>query len=380
MVTELNPFVYDDPLPPNALVNRDEETRHLLALAEGGHNTRLSAPRRYGKTSVILRVLAEADRAGLNTVHVDFYRCVTRAEAARRIEEAYLARLAGPLRRTVSALTRSWQTRLKLGAGGVTLQAEHARELGNQRLADLLDLPKRIFAKSATRTVVAFDEFQDFLRIGEGLDGLLRSKIQLHRDEASYVFAGSEPGMLDELFNRKGRPLFDQARPIPLGPLAGDDLAEHIGTHFESSGRDPGVALDLLVDLARGHPQRAMLLAHHLWEHTSRGQAADEETWQSALQAVDRETRERFERTWFDLGSAPSQRRVLAALANSPGSLYSAASLLAFDLSKAAAQQAARALVYVGDVTRIDGRIIIVDPLFERWLQRTQQGLPETAG
>ena len=105
MVDELNPFVYDDPLPPDALIDRDEETRKLLSLAEGGHNTRLSAPRRYGKTSIILRLLAEADRAGLHTVHVDFYRCVTRGEAARRIEEAYLAALAGPLRRTVSALT-----------------------------------------------------------------------------------------------------------------------------------------------------------------------------------------------------------------------------------------------------------------------------------
>jgi hypothetical protein len=45
MVDELNPFIYDDPLPPDALVDRDEETRKLLSLAEGGHNTRLSAPR-----------------------------------------------------------------------------------------------------------------------------------------------------------------------------------------------------------------------------------------------------------------------------------------------------------------------------------------------
>ncbi|HZL07314.1 MAG TPA: AAA-like domain-containing protein, partial [Coriobacteriia bacterium] len=88
MVEELNPFIYDDPLAPDELIDRDEQTRLLLALAEGGHNTRLSAPRRYGKTSIILRLLAEADRAGLHTVHVDFYRCVTRAEAARRIEEA----------------------------------------------------------------------------------------------------------------------------------------------------------------------------------------------------------------------------------------------------------------------------------------------------
>ncbi|MFZ1924801.1 MAG: hypothetical protein WAU42_01525 [Solirubrobacteraceae bacterium] len=372
MVEELNPFVYDDPLAPEELVDRDEQTRRLLALAEGGHNTRLSAPRRYGKTSIILRLLAEADRAGLHTVHVDFYRCVTRAEAARRIEEAYLARLAGPLRRTVSALTRSWKTRLNVGAGGVGLQAERVRELDNQRLADLLDLPKRIFAKSGIRTVVAFDEFQDFLRIGEGLDGLLRSKIQMHREEASYVFAGSEPGMLDELFNGKGRPLFDQARPISIGPLADGDLAEYIGARFERGGRDPGVALDLLLDLARGHPQRAMLLAHHLWEHAARGQAADEETYQAALEAVDRETRERFERTWLDLGSAPAQRRVLAALANSHHSLYNKTTLIAFDLEKSTAQQAAQALVYGGDVIHVERRLTIVDPLFERWLQLTQ--------
>lgn len=47
------------------------------------------------------------------------------------------------------------------------------------------------------RTVVAFDEPQGFLRIDDGLDGLLRSKIQLHRDEAGYMFAGAEPEMLD---------------------------------------------------------------------------------------------------------------------------------------------------------------------------------------
>ena len=52
MTDELNPFVYDDPLPPDALIDRDEEARKLLSLAEGGHNTRLSAPRRYGKTSI----------------------------------------------------------------------------------------------------------------------------------------------------------------------------------------------------------------------------------------------------------------------------------------------------------------------------------------
>ncbi len=46
MASDLNPFVYDDPLPPDELVDREPETEQLLRLAEGGHNTRLQAPRR----------------------------------------------------------------------------------------------------------------------------------------------------------------------------------------------------------------------------------------------------------------------------------------------------------------------------------------------
>jgi hypothetical protein len=276
------------------------------------------------------------------------------------------------VRRTVAAITRSWHTRLKAGAGGIRVEAEYVRELDNQRLADLLDLPKRIFEKSGTRTVVAFDEFQDFLRIGSGLDGLLRSKIQLHRDEASYIFAGSEPGLLEELFSGRGRPLFDQARPIPLAPLNDDDLGEYIGARFEQGKRDAGVALDRLLELARGHPQRAMLLAHHLWEATVSGATADEETLAGALAAVDRETRDRFERTWLDLGRAPVQRRVLAALANSRDTLYSRHTLAAYDLAKGAAQNAVRALIYSGDVARTDRGPQLIDPLFERWLQQTR--------
>jgi len=49
-----------------------------------------------------------------------------------------------------------------------------------------------------------------------------------------------------------------------------------------------------------------------------------------------------------------------------------AMTLLAFELDKSAAQQATQALIYGGDVIRIEGRFVIVDPLLERWLQRTQ--------
>jgi hypothetical protein len=43
----LNPFVYARPLTPSEAIQRPDAVGHLLALAEGGHNATLSAPRRY---------------------------------------------------------------------------------------------------------------------------------------------------------------------------------------------------------------------------------------------------------------------------------------------------------------------------------------------
>jgi uncharacterized protein len=373
MAIELNPFVYDDPLPPDALVDRDLETEQLLRLAEGGHNTRLQAPRRYGKTTLLGRVRAEAEKLGMATVYVDFFRALTLAEVSRRIEEAYLSALAGPARRAVSAITRRWRGKAVVTPAGVGVEVEPVQRREQQRLADMLDLPKKVFQKSGGRTLVVFDEFQDLLRIDSEVDGLLRSKIQFHRDEASYVFAGSEPGMLNELFADRKRPLFEQARPIHLEPLRDEDLIEYIGHRFEQADRDAGEALDALLDLVRGHPQRAMLCAHHLWEQTPRGTTADLETLDNAVAAVDRETKEAFEKLWDDLADKPNQRKVLAALANSQESLYNRRTLEAYGLEKGSAENAVSALIDRGEVQRKDPGFLIVDPLLERWLQRTHR-------
>ena len=57
MITDTNPFVYSHPVAPDDLIDRDDETRRLLIAAVGGHFVRLYAPRKYGKTSLLRRVL-----------------------------------------------------------------------------------------------------------------------------------------------------------------------------------------------------------------------------------------------------------------------------------------------------------------------------------
>jgi hypothetical protein len=62
-----NPFRIAGELLPDEMIDREEAAARLLALAAGGHSSRLVAPRRYGKTSLLRRVLTHASAEGWAT-------------------------------------------------------------------------------------------------------------------------------------------------------------------------------------------------------------------------------------------------------------------------------------------------------------------------
>src|SRR5579875_2183199 len=106
-VRDINPFRFSGPLAPEDMIDRDAEADDLLALAAGGHSFRLIGPRRYGKTTLLRRVLGAAEREGAATVLVDLQDVLSIAEIVVRIERGY-QRLKGPLRRQVDNLLRTW--------------------------------------------------------------------------------------------------------------------------------------------------------------------------------------------------------------------------------------------------------------------------------
>jgi hypothetical protein len=245
------PFVYSQPVRPDALIDRDAEAQKLVELAEGGHASRLSAPRRYGKTSLLYRVKLDAEKIGMACVYVDFSRAISVTDVAITIEQAYRHSLQGPVRRAAVALLRTLNPRVRMAPGGVGVDIEPRLEGDATRmLGDLLDLPVGLHQRSGRRTLVIFDEFQELLGAGERLDGLVRSRIQHHGEVASYLYAGSHPGLMRALFADRERSLYGQAQPVTLAPLADGDLADHVAARFEVTGRDPGAAREPVLGVA----------------------------------------------------------------------------------------------------------------------------------
>jgi hypothetical protein len=369
MLVDVNPFVYSHPVAPDEIIDRDDETRKLLAQAVGGHYVRLFAPRKYGKTSLLRRVLRDGEREeGLIPVLVDLYGVVSIADVTVRFERAYSRQLKGAIRSRVEEFLQRTGLGLSLGAFGISAKLQLDQRMDPlPALHALLDLPLRLEEGGGLRALIALDEFQDVDKISE-LDALLRSHIQYHGDVASYVFAGSEPGLMKQLFETTDRPLYGSAVPMRLGRLQDADIAEYVTARFRESERSVGEALNPLLAAAKGHPQRAMLLAHRLWEQIGHGATATLADWTAAHAAAHAELEAEFVAHWRGFGA--TEQKTMRALVAGDGSPYRAAVLERLQLSKPTAQNALRRLAASAEVESDGQRQVIVDPLFAEWIGR----------
>jgi uncharacterized protein len=376
MITDVNPFIYSHPLSPEDVIDRDAETEELLRNVVGGHFVRLFAPRKYGKTSLLKRALHDGEeREGLIPVLVDLYRVSSIADVTVRFERAYSKHLKGPVRSKVEEFLQKTGIGLSLGAYGISAKLQlDARLEPLPALHALLDLPLRLEESGGYRAFVALDEFQDVDKV-DGLDGLIRSHIQYQGEVASYVFAGSEPGLMKQLFENKDRPLYGSAVPMRLQRLADEDIAAYVAQRFTDTGRSVGEALNPLLEAAKGHPQRAMLLAHRLWAEVAKGEAATLDDWRAAHAAALAELTPEFDAQWR--GFDGSQQKTLRAVIAGGGSPYKADVRQRLDLTKDMVRKALPRLSARAEIETVDGKHVVVDPLFAEWIERINRGVPE---
>lgn len=366
-----NPFVYEEAVQPEDLIDRERQASQLLSRLLEGRNTRLAAPRRYGKTSLLRKVLQDARHEGLVPVYVNFLGVLTSADVAGRIELAYREQLDSRLRRWFDGLVRTWRPTLTMSvpASPVSLSAAPAATEG--ALLERLSVPRRLHQKHGRVCAIVFDEFQDVMAAGDNVDAVIRSELEQHGSAAAYVFSGSKPGMMRELFADRRRGFYAQAGQVILPPLNPEDLAEYIGERFERHGREVGEALGPLLDVADGHPQRAMLLAYHLFGSTPADTVADTDTWAAALAAACLEVDGEIQESWR--GLTRTQQRLAALIADGHVRIGSREAQTRFGLSHSGTNGAtAERMADEATVVRDGGTVSgwkITDPLFSLWLR-----------
>jgi hypothetical protein len=364
------PFPFEGPVAPDRLIDRRDELELLARRAADRVSVRLVAPRRFGKTSLLLAHARRMQASGYRTAHVDLGRVTDLVDVARRLAQAYAQLDARAVRAHFGGLLR--RIGLQLGTTGASISLAPRSSAVDAPAAEevvlvLLDLPKSLHDADGYPSLVVFDEFQDLLVARRDLDGLLRSRIQYHGDACAYIYAGSEPSMMRELFDRRERPLFGQADPLELGPLPGEEVLDELGHRFADEQLDPGAALDGLVGFAEGHPQRTMLLAYLLADRLQAGQTGTAETAEHVLDDALARTQPAHQALWGQLDA--TERIVLAAAADGV-SPTSRALAETHRLARRSLELAANRLADKGHLRRIPRASRPVDPLLAEWLRR----------
>ena len=78
----MNPFRYGIAVDEPYFVNREQELSDFSVWLQSGQSLVVYSPRRYGKTSLVKKVLKELSAKGHPTVYIDFYKIHSRIRFA----------------------------------------------------------------------------------------------------------------------------------------------------------------------------------------------------------------------------------------------------------------------------------------------------------
>jgi uncharacterized protein len=372
-----NPFVYGEVVPAAAFIDRVPELARLTGDLAAGQKVFLISPRRYGKSSLIRQALLAMARRGALTVEVTVSSF-----------SSYVAFLEGYARALVAAETRTdraraWlrdaisSTRVDLASdtdAGARVAFPNARtDRDVSRLAqEVFALPARLAETRKRKVIVALDEFQAIGAFNGGsVEHALRAAVQ-HQREVGYVFAGSEPSLMERMLGPK-RPFYKAGPVMRLERIPADEFAAAIEARFTRSGMRPEEGLGTaIVELAGNLPYDVQRLAHETWDEV-RGRGRRRATLDDLHQALRRllaEQQTMFEAGWQRLTLA--QRAVLRAVVlEEGGGLHSADVRTRHRLGGPSTVQAALAALVRDDlIAREADRYAVVDSLLREWVAR----------
>jgi len=357
------------------------ELDRLVADLAAGQKVFLISPRRYGKSSLVRHALAAMTRRGALAVEVTVSSF-----------SSYVAFLEGYARALVAAETkwdraRAWlvemirsthpEIRLSTKSdplGSISVSFPNVKsDRDISRLAqEVFTLPARLAEARRRKVVVALDEFQ---AIG-GFDGgavehALRAAVQ-HQREVGYVFAGSEPSLMERMIGPK-RPFYKAGPVMRLDKIPPEEFAAFIDARFNRTGMRAEAGLgDAVVELAGNLPYDVQRLAHETWDEVraaGRRRATLDDLHQ-ALRRLLAEQQMMFEALWQRLTLA--QRAVLRAVVLQEGrELLSADVRERHRLGGPSSVQTALAALQRDDViARESDRYVVVDSLLREWVAR----------
>lgn len=368
-----NPFIYGGRVSGEAFWDREEEIEELLRDIRARQHVILFSQRRFGKTSLVWKVLEKAAGEEIIPVYVDLYPISTLGEFIEEYAKA-IARAISPYEKAVK-LMRELFSRIHLSmgidaTGTPQWSVGFDRKMESETLDEVISSVEGYLRRKRKFGVVVFDEFQQIVQTdGEKTERKLRSAIQTH-ERLSYLFVGSRKHLMQDLFSNPNRPFYRSGKIFPLGKIPMAAISEFIKKRFRGAGVEIGdPTVNSILEVSECHPYYTQYLCHILYDIKG-GATVREVDISRALELLLHRETPAYMNTW-DLLTIRQKQTLMALADTGPGEMpYRQEMLRRFGMSQPAVMlRALNSLMEKDLVDKADGRYETVDLFFKRWIR-----------
>ena len=369
------PFLFGKVTDFPNFTDRVKESERLSKNLLNGVNSIIVSPRRWGKTSLVTRVLSDIveKRKDVRVCHIDVFNCRTEEQFYQIYANAILSAVETKLDKFVEA-ARRYLGRLvpsiSLSDSAQQYELTFGVDFKDDKLSvgDVLNLPQRISEDLNIDFIVAIDEFQsiDFYDDSLAFQRKLRSYWQHHK-RVTYCLYGSKRHMLLDIFSNPNMPFFKFGDIMFLDKISREDWQEFIVRRFADTGKVIDIELSgIIADKVKNHPYYVQQLSQQVWLRTARKctLAIVDEAFESMVRQLSL--------LFTNLIDSLTSRQIsfLVAVAKGEERFSSQEVLSKYKLGTSANIKNLRTSLLDKDLIdiRVESKIEIQDPVFEWWL------------
>jgi uncharacterized protein len=260
-IMKTNPFKFGTVVDGAYFTDRENELERISSYINGENHLILISPRRFGKTSLIRKIVNESGRP---YIFLDMQIVLSAEDFAsqllKRVYRIY------PVQK-LKGFIKSFRLIPVVNINPVTGEAEISFKPGSKELSPLEDVLNLIekLGTDKKKIIMVLDEFQDIYRIDKGLDRFLRSVMQNHR-HINYIFMGSSESMIREIFEKKNSPFYRFGSLMALGKINAEKFMLFLQENFAViTDKSRELSQDIL-GITDSHPYYTQQLAFTVWE------------------------------------------------------------------------------------------------------------------
>lgn len=272
----ISPFRFGRIVSDEAFTNRTADITRLKLNLQNHINTVLISPRRWGKSSLVKKVVSEIKSRNIIIIELDLLGLKNNGDFYNLIATETIKATSNKLDEWISTSKQFFRNLTpKISLGTDPLQEFSLSFEWNEtekHYKELLDLPDQLAKRKNLHIIFCIDEFQN---IAEFKDAdltfkRLRSAWQ-HHQNVTYCLYGSKQHMMTQLFKKQSNPLYKFGEVLYLQKIARAEWVAFIKENFKKTQKSISDNLaEKIAAITADHSYYVQQLAYITWSNTTK--------------------------------------------------------------------------------------------------------------